>query len=203
MIITLPIRSYQWLGPLIVALISVACFLLEPWSKDALAYQRYALQGMETWRLITGNLVHTNSYHLLLNLAGLTLLWILHGDHYRTWLFLKVFLWCCLGTSCGIYAYSPDIVWYAGLSGALHGVFVWGACMDIRQGLKSGWLLLLGVGGKLGFEQINGSSEQVAELINATVAVDAHLYGASTGLLLFVLMWLFTAISQWRNTAAK
>lgn len=192
MMISLPLSPQFSVGPLLVAIFVVIAYLAEPVSGQWLAYDRYAVEGMETWRVITGNLVHTNGFHVLLNLAGLVLLWLLHGEHYRISRFVKVFLWCCLGTSAGIYFMSPDLIWYAGLSGALHGVFVWGACMDIRKGLRSGWLLLAGVAVKLGYEQYTGSSDGVAELINATVAVDAHLYGALSGALIFLLMWVFS-----------
>ncbi|WP_414830944.1 rhombosortase [Alteromonas sp. H39] len=186
--ISLPLSPQFSVGPLLVATLVIIAFYAEPASGQWLAYDRYAIEGMETWRIITGNLVHTNGYHLLLNLAGLALLWLLHGEHYRISRFLKVFIWCCFGTSAGMYIMSPDLIWYAGLSGALHGVFVWGACMDIRKGLRSGWLLLIGVAVKLGYEQYTGSSDDVAALINATVAVDAHLYGAISGVLIFLLM---------------
>lgn len=192
MMITLPLSARHSVGPLLVALSAVALFIAEPFSGDWLAYHRFAVDGLETWRLLTGNLVHTNGYHLLLNLAGLTLLWLLHGEHYRIGRFLKVFGWCCLGTSAGIYLCSAHLIWYAGLSGALHGVFIWGACMDIRAGMKSGYLLLAGVAVKLAYEQLIGSSDGVASLIDATVAVDAHLYGGLSGFVLFFAMWLLS-----------
>ena len=145
---------------------------------------------LETWRLLSGNIVHTNGYHLLLNLSGLTLLWALHGEHYRIGRFLKVFVWCSLGTSAGLYLFSEDLIWYAGLSGALHGIFVWGALMDIMNKMRSGWILLGGVALKVIYEQISGSSAQVAALIDAKVAIDSHLFGALSGLIIFTLMWL-------------
>ena len=73
---------------------------------------------------------------------------------------------------------------------ALHGIFAWGACVDIKEKMKSGWLLLIGLAIKVGYEQIDGSSEQVANLIDAKVAVDAHLFGALTGIAIFLLMFI-------------
>ena len=175
-------------GPLLLTLCVLLACVFEPASGDWLAYDRYAIEGFETWRLLTANIVHTNGWHALLNLAGLTLLTFLHSDHYRFMRFIKLFLWCSLLTSAGIYYFSPQLIWYAGLSGALHGVFLWGACMDIRAGLKSGWLLACGVVGKIVYEQINGGSADVEALIGAAVATDAHLYGAVAGLLMFLLM---------------
>lgn len=193
---SLPVSFRYSGGPLLLALLTIIVYLAEPLSGKWLAYDRYAIQGLETWRIVSGNIVHTNGYHALLNLAGLTLLWALHGEHYHLSRFFKVFVWCCLGTSLGLYFFSENLIWYAGLSGALHGLFVWGACMDIRVKMQSGWLLLTGIGVKVIYEQIVGSSESVAALIDAKVAVDAHLYGACAGLVIFILMWLFSRASN-------
>ncbi|ALM90713.1 Membrane protein, Rhomboid [Alteromonas stellipolaris LMG 21856] len=190
MMMSLPVSPKYSVGPLILALCAIVAFFLEPLSGEWLAYDRFAIQGLETWRLLSGNIVHTNGYHLLLNLSGLTLLWALHGEHYRIGRFLKVFVWCSLGTSAGLYLFSEDLIWYAGLSGALHGIFVWGALMDIMNKMRSGWILLGGVALKVVYEQISGSSAQVAALIDAKVAIDSHLFGAVSGLIIFTLMWL-------------
>lgn len=202
MMMSLPLSPKYSVGPLILALLCVIAYCFEPNSGNWLAYDRYAIQGLETWRLLTGNIVHTNGYHVLLNLAGLTLLWALHGEHYRIGLFLKVFLWCSLGTSVGLYLFAEDLIWYAGLSGALHGIFVWGACMDIRQRMTSGWFLLIGVAVKIIYEQVSGSSAEVAALIDAKVAIDAHLFGAISGVFLFILMWL-TAVRRPTSTRSN
>ncbi|WP_252736115.1 rhombosortase [Aestuariibacter sp. A3R04] len=174
-------------GPLLLTLLCILAWLSEPWSGNWLAYDRYAIQGFETWRLLSANLVHTNGYHLLLNITALFLLTLLHGAHYHIRRFIKLFVWCAILTSLCIYCFSPHLIWYAGLSGALHGVFVWGACMDIRAGYKSGWLLLAGVTMKIFYEQRYGSAEDIEALINAAVAIDAHLYGGMAGLMFFLL----------------
>ena len=194
MIVALPLKPQFSLGPLILLATVFLLFLSGSATTELLAYDRYALESLETWRLLSGNLVHTNGYHLLLNGAGLFFLWALHGEHYRPMLFIKLFLWCGLGTSLGIYYLSPSLIWYVGLSGALHGLFVWGACMDIRNKIYSGVLLLLGIVAKVGWEQGQGSSDEVADLIGASVAIDAHLYGAVSGLALFILMWAMSAL---------
>ena len=56
--------------------------------------------------------------------------------------------------------------------------------------MKSGWVLLVGVAVKVIYEQTVGGSADVAALIDAKVAIDAHLFGAMSGVLLFFLMWL-------------
>lgn len=101
------------------------------------------------------------------------------------WFVLESLCVVLLRHQCWALLFSPDLIWYAGLSGALHGIFAWGACVDIKEKMKSGWLLLIGLAIKVGYEQIDGSSEQVANLIDAKVAVDAHLFGALTGITIF------------------
>jgi membrane associated rhomboid family serine protease len=75
----------------------------------------------------------------------------------------------------------------------LHGLFVWGACFDILNKEHTGWLLLIGVAIKLGYEQLGGDTQAIAELIGASVAVDAHLYGAVSGLILGLVFIVLSA----------
>lgn len=193
--IKLPLSFGHWIGPATIALLSALCFMLPDSQFRLLTFDRYAIDGLETWRLLSANLLHTNLNHLLLNTGGLLMLWLLHGEHYSPLRFMKVFWWCALATGAGLYLLSPSMLWYVGLSGALHGVFCWGACMDIRHQMKSGWLLLAGVTVKIAYEQIYGASPAVATMIDAKVAVDAHLYGAVAGVLLFVAIRLTSSSS--------
>ncbi|MCW8092456.1 rhombosortase [Alteromonas sp. ASW11-130] len=199
-----PARPANFVGPLFIALTAVVLFLLEPASGQLLAYDRYAIQGTETWRMLSGNLVHTNGVHLLLNVAGLALLWALHGEHYYLPTFLRVFLWTCVGCSVGIYFFSENLIWYAGLSGALHGVFVWGAFKDIEKNVLSGWVLLAGVALKIIYEQTTGANAELEQWIDAAVAIDAHLYGAVSGAILFIIMRLISTFgARWTLLTQK
>ena len=145
---------------------------------------------MKFWRLITGHFVHTNLNHLLLNLAGLIMLWALHGDHYTYKTYFANFTTAAIICSAGIYFFTPEMSRYVGLSGILHGIFVWGAIKDIQKKWNSGYLLLIGVFGKVLYEQVYGASADVETLINAKVAIDAHLYGAIGGLIVPLAIYL-------------
>ena len=180
-------------GPLLLALLSCTLWLFEPASGQLFAYERSAIEQMEWWRVLSGNIVHTNGFHLLLNLGGLVLLWALHGEHYRPLRFLHVIVWCSVLTGLGLYAFNTELHWYAGLSGTLHGLFTWGACMDVKHGFRSGFALLVGIAVKIGWEQAYGASDGVASLIDANVAVNAHLFGAIAGLIVFAVMGDVTA----------
>ena len=85
--------------------------------------------------------------------------------------------------------FAKNITLYVGLSGVLHGFFVWGALMDIKHNEKTGYLLLIGVIAKIIHEQIYGASADVEQLIGASVATDAHLYGAIGGLVVFTVAY--------------
>ena len=182
--LSFPTAFRLWIVPVAIGSLSVLGFLFEPTSSEIFAYQRNSLEASEYWRLFTGHLLHTNFAHLALNLLGLLLLWALHGEYYSPQKLTIFLLLSGLITSIGIYLFSSSIIWYVGLSGVLHGLFVWGACFDILRKEYTGWLLLIGVTIKIVYEQLGGNTQDIAELIGASVAVDAHLYGAMSGLML-------------------
>lgn len=194
--LNLPLQPQQFFGPLLIVAIALVLYLFEPTTSTWLAYDRTLVKSHEIWRLISANFMHTNLNHLLLNAAGLLLLWALHGDYYKIDTYLNIFILCCMGCTLGIYWFAPKLVWYVGLSGALHGLFVWGAYKDIQAGLRSGWLLFFGVWGKIAYEQIIGPSADVANLIEASVATEAHLFGAVTGLAIVLVCMIYTSVKQ-------
>lgn len=196
----LPVQLKYSAGPLSIALICIIFFLLQTESFDTLSYHRHHIEQGQWYLLLSGHFLHTNSAHLLLNMAGILLLWFLHG-HFYTWKnYCSLVVFCALATGIGLWVFSPEMIWYVGLSGALHGVFVWGACRDIQHKVISGWFLLVGVTIKLLWEQASGGSEQVVDLIGTNVAVDAHLYGALAGVL-FWLLWARTAHSNQKDNS--
>ncbi len=185
-----PISSQQLTIPCLVILLAVLAFAFEASSLNALVYQRNLITQGELWRLFTGHFFHTNIYHLLLNLIALIMLWALHGNFYTIKNYSLLFLTSALSCSLGLYYFSPDLQQYVGLSGVLHGIFVWGALMDIKHGEKTGYLLFIGVLLKISHEQIYGASNDVINLIGANVAVNAHLWGAIGGLI-YSLVYLY------------
>lgn len=174
-----------------IAFIAVMAYFFNDVLADSFVYNHKSISSGEFWRLITGHFFHTNGYHLLLNLAALVLLWALHGQFYTVKNYSILFLTSALICSAGLYYFSPEIHQYVGLSGVLHGVFVFGAIMDIRQHDKTGYLLLIGVGLKVAHEQFYGASEDVSALINASVAIDAHLWGAVSGLIFSIIYLVY------------
>ncbi|WP_416305561.1 rhombosortase [Neptunicella sp. SCSIO 80796] len=187
---SLALNRRQISGPLAILIISFCLYAFGNVANQWFGYDRVLVEQHQYWRLITGNLLHTNLYHLLLNASGLLLLWALHGEYYRTLHYLALFTFCGVICTSGIYLFAEDLRWYVGLSGILHGLLVWGACQDIQHRLKSGWLLLLVVWIKIAYEQFVGPNAELAKLIEANIATDAHLFGACGGLLWVVLALL-------------
>ncbi|SFD20256.1 rhombosortase [Pseudoalteromonas denitrificans] len=177
--IDLPLNKKYILPPLTLSVLSFlfALFALNP----VLEFDRSLITQGQFWRLLTGQLVHSNWYHLLLNCGGILLIWALHAEHTspRRYLFNVIFL----GLFCGIglYLFYPETHIYTGLSGLLHGVIIFGALKDIQVGMKSGYVLFLGVWLKVLWEQYNGPNADVGILIDARVAIEAHLLGAIGG----------------------
>lgn len=180
----LPLKPQFIIPPLILMLISTvfAAFNLN----DYLEFNRSLVADGELWRIFTSQFVHANWAHLGLNCAGILLIWALHAEHTSpsryAFNIAILALWCGLG----VWLFCPDIRIYTGLSALLHGVIIWGAVKDVESGMKSGILLFIGTWLKIAYEQINGPSSAVGELIASRVAIDAHLIGAIGGTLLAV-----------------
>jgi rhomboid family GlyGly-CTERM serine protease len=173
-----------------VALFAVMAYVFNNALAEFFVYHRQLISQGELWRLLSGHFFHTNGYHLLLNLAALLLLWSLHGQFYTIKNYSLLFISSALVCSAGLYFLSPDTHQYVSLSGVLHGVFVFGAILDIRVKDKTGYLLFCGVWLKIAHEQFYGASEEVSALIDASVAIDAHLWGAVGGLLFSIVYLL-------------
>jgi rhomboid family GlyGly-CTERM serine protease len=184
-----PIKTTQFIGPLLVLIFALLAFIFDDQTSDLLIYNRRLIIEGEYWRLITGHFFHSNGNHFLLNAAAVALLWALHGQYYHYKSYLIIFIVSALICSLGMFWFAKNITLYVGLSGVLHGFFVWGALMDIKHNEKTGYLLLIGVIAKIIHEQIYGASADVEQLIGASVATDAHLYGAIGGLVVFTVAY--------------
>lgn len=174
----------QQKSPALLLLVAILAYVF-PQALNSLEFNRAAIEQYEYWRLFTGHFFHTNLNHLLLNFSGIVLLWLMHGQFYQTKVFFLLCISSCLLTSLSLLLFT-EISLYVGLSGILHGIFLWGALRDIQTDEKTGYLLVLSLVAKLTYEQVFGASAEVASLINANVAVDAHLYGAISGLIFFI-----------------
>ncbi len=95
-----------------------------------------------------------------------------------------------ISLATGVALLSSSIQIYVGLSGTLHGLFGLFALKEALNGRKSSWLLVLGLVTKVAWEQLIGPSSTTGELIDARVAIEAHLAGALAGGFIAIVLYL-------------
>jgi rhomboid family GlyGly-CTERM serine protease len=170
-----------------VLVVITACLLLAlggDTARLALRYDREAILHGEVWRLITGNFVHLGTGHLLEDMAGALLLWLLFEDVLPAWRTPAVLLVGSLAVGLGLFIGDPGVGWYVGISGALDTLWAAGSLVLIRRRDRFGWMLALVLLAKLAYEQTLGPLPFSTTSTGGHVVVDAHLYGALAGALL-------------------
>lgn len=198
-----------WFPGFLMLLIGVLAIGGEPWI-EVLRYDRAAIEAGHWYRLLTGNLVHLpgntiewngwqfhGPWHLFLNELGLLVLVMLCPERLSLLVWLRRTLFLCFGMSLGLYFFAPDMVWYVGLSGAMHGFFLLGL---VPQAVKKD-IVALGcvvyLLGKLGYELYAGAPVSDERAIGGKVALDSHLWGAVSGLVYGVVFQSFWKPEQW------
>ena len=130
--------------------------------------------------------VHLNAQHLILNISGLVFIYLIFPSAFKSLLWIIALAASAVASAYGIFYYSPETEWLVGLSGALHGLFVYAA---LRSRASIAWLVAIII--KLVIEQMpdlmptNNLTQMTEQFINHSVIVDAHLWGAAGGLLFF------------------
>lgn len=160
-----------------------------PASVEWLRFEHRAILGGEIWRLLTAHLVHLGWAHYAMNMAALALIAGLVPVLSSARRLLAMLTVSALAVSLGLLVFSPDVDWYVGLSGVLHGLFAAGAVtMLIGERRAEGGLLLALLIAKLLWEQTAGPMPGSAATAGGRVIVDAHLYGAIGGLLMAAVL---------------
>jgi rhomboid family GlyGly-CTERM serine protease len=174
---------WRWQPLLLLTLCTLLVTLLGDGLGELLRYQRSAILSGELWRLFSGHLVHLGWSHLVLNLAGLGLVWSLVGHAFspRNWWWLIGS--CMLAISLGLLWWLPGLAWYVGLSGVLHGMLVAGGLRQALRGEREALLLLVIVLAKVSWELWQGPLPGSREAAGGEVVVQAHALGALSGAL--------------------
>lgn len=179
--------SGWWLLGLLIAALVLLSLLGEP-GRLWLRYEREAVLQGDYWRLLTGHFVHGSGLHLLLNCAGLGLIAALFPHHYSLRQWLLIGLLSLVAIDVGFVFWEPQLSWYVGLSGVLHGALAAGAIAWWRYETRRLALALSVIFvGKLLWEQWHGALPLSGGL---AVVVDAHLYGALGGVIAGTLLWM-------------
>ena len=173
--------ALPWLVPGLVLLLALALMLAGDSGREWLRFERAGIASGEAWRLLSGHFVHLGISHTILNLAGLVLVWLLVGRAYgcREW------LWIIAGSiaaiDLGLWFGAPQLEWYVGLSGLLHGMLAAGILDGLADRSAEARILAVVVAGKLAYEQFAGPLPGSEATSGGAVIVDAHLYGVIGG----------------------
>lgn len=170
-----------WILPGSVVLVAALLALTGEAGRELLRYERAAIAAGEAWRLLSGHFMHLGWPHFALNAAGLLLVWYLVGARFSavTWTIVGSLSIC--GIDTGFWLLQPQLQWYVGLSGLLHGLLAAGIVAGLRARQQEAWLLGGILIAKIGYEQLFGPVPGSVQSTGGTVIVAAHLYGAMTG----------------------
>lgn len=183
-------RRTRWQVPSVLAAASVLAAIGGAAGQHALRYDRAAIADGEIWRLLTGHIAHLNPAHLLLNLAGLLLVWLLVGGRFSRLEWCLVIAATIAVIDCGFWFLDPGLGWYVGLSGLLHGLLLAGLVRGFRdapgESIALGLLVIL----KIAYEQLAGPLPGSEASAGGPVIVNAHLYGAVGGVIAGAWAWI-------------
>lgn len=181
---------------LLLVVISAVCLGLqfEPLHSFS-QWQRSEIDAGQWWRILTGNFTHTNFAHFAMNIAALWLISAIFRPSVTA--LLRALLIASLAVGFGNLATSMDI--YVGLSGALHGLFGYLALVEALSGRRSSWWLVAGLLAKVAWEQCVGASATTSAMIGARVAIESHLAGTLSGLVLAIAEPLLSRTTTHKN----
>ncbi len=171
-----------WL-PVAVLVVALLPLVYGDAGRDVLSYERLAITGGEYWRLVTGHITHLGWTHFAMNAAGLLLVWLLVGGAF------SALRWCVAAAiivaviDAGLWLLSPEVWWYVGLSGLLHGILAAGLVASLPPPRVETMTLAVLLVAKLAWEQLSGPLPGSVAGTGGQVIVDAHLYGAAGGVL--------------------
>ena len=183
-------QSSSFLAFIGIAVIATLIWLGGEQSHELLRYDASAVARGEFWRVLTGHIVHSNGWHLLLNLASLIMIGTLFSEHLSAKLWILAFSLSAVSVSACYFWLTPEFRYYVGLSAVLYGVIIIGALLDIKGQPLTGWVVLVFVTARVIWQQYSGSMDSLAEIIEDRVAVESHLYGIVTGYILGGLLLL-------------
>ncbi len=180
-------------APLLAALLALLAQYLDAWLP--LAYVREAILSGEWWRLMWGGWVHHNSAHLWMNLIAMILIWhlfspILSGFRWLLFMILEVTV-----VDLCLLLFMPSTLNYWGLSGALHGLFVFCCLLGWQRGESHAKWWFCGLLVKLVFD-FTREDAVTAQLIGARVHVESHIIGTITGIGLALFIMLIARAKQ-------
>jgi rhomboid family GlyGly-CTERM serine protease len=142
-------------------------------------YDRAALSAGEYWRWLSAHLVHLDTRHAAINALAAGILVLLFFDAFRGLHWLACVSGAWLAINLGLWWLAPEVDWYVGASGVLHGVIAAGALVWWRARDPRAWILLALLGSKLVYEYLQGTALGFSG--DQPVVLAAHRYGSFGG----------------------
>lgn len=160
--------------------LGLCLFALQPFALS-LEFSREPVWAGEIWRLWTGHLVHTDVFHLLLNLSPALIIYFAFFPTIRgVELLLCASLFCPL-ISVALLMFYPAIDWYNGLSGLLHALVAYFSIRLACTQSRIYWAALVLVWTKILVETLAAQSGYVSFIGDMRVINEAHFIGALIG----------------------
>jgi len=183
-----------WLVLFVLSFILQAAGWVDNWR-----FNRSLVEQGDIWLLFSGHIVHLNWSHWALNMAGLAIVAFFFSAHasLKQWLAV-IFVSVCM-INAGLWLWLTDVRSYVGLSGVLHGLFLYGALREIRFYPASGYVLTAVLIAKLTWEFFNGALPGSEEMTGGRVLTEAHLLGAIGGISVWFIEYIRARFS--RNSA--
>jgi rhomboid family GlyGly-CTERM serine protease len=179
----------RFLTPTLITVISYFLSANHSTWHSLFRYDRDAILHGEAWRILTGNITHAGLGHWTVNMFGLWLLWYIYTENGKKYLqLLFVLLLTSAGTCVSLLLMEPQLKWYVGLSGALHGLFAAGIVLSFNNEPRIQLLFAILLFCKLLYEQLFGPLPGSEKMTETTIVVNSHLYGAITGIITGILL---------------
>jgi rhomboid family GlyGly-CTERM serine protease len=171
-----------WSQPLLLLILSLGIMMGGETAQEFFRYDRLGIARGEWWRLLSGHLSHLGWSHFVLNGAGLVLIWSLVGTRFSTRGWLLVGALALASMNLGFWVLTPELRWYVGLSGLLHGILGAGLVARLPAWDTETVVLAMLLLAKLGWEQVAGALPGSEQASGGPVIVAAHLYGTVGGI---------------------
>ena len=183
--------DFPWITPALVAASLLLSFL--PGLAESLQYDREAVAGGQSWRWITGQLVHWTARMALIDLGMLTALGLWLERRSRA-LLAGTLLAAALAVAAGLQLFAGEVAVYRGSSGLATAAFAVVALLLLGDGSRRpawralGAAALLLLLAKTVWEILGGpalAAGRLPEHVSVTPAV--HVMGAAAGLIAFAV----------------
>lgn len=179
---SLPRASHLAVPPTVLILVMATAQVMHGFID--LAHIRNDIAGGALWRLLSGQFVHHTIAHLALNATGLTVVWLIGHREYPGFRFVLLSFTVAVVTGCLLYLYEPQLNYYLGFSGTLHGLLAAIAVRMTVHRLTAGYVLGTVLLIKLAWEySVVDANAGTAAIIGLRVATEAHVWGTVSGLL--------------------